>query len=241
MITKASNSEDMRPAVLQHLKDNQFKRVVDVGGVMMPWAREFVTMYADILDPHEYLPQYEDLYDDNLKRAEWMQGDINDDAIWKELFHYTDQNGMFDFAICTHTIEDIRNPMLTLKMLPAIAKEGFIAIPTKHVELCFGIECPERDWQDWGIHGRFRGFMHHRWIFTVKEGVLWAFPKLNFLDHMTGLEWADLENKSNHFHELAFWWSQDGGIPYKIINDDYLGPNGPSVTEMYRTELKEGL
>lgn len=56
---------------------------------------------------------------------------------------------------------------VTLRMLGRIALEGFIAVPSKYVELSH----PEGPWL---------GYSHHRWICSMRSGVLKLYPKLRF-------------------------------------------------------------
>lgn len=230
MIYNATNTEEQRPQVIDYIKSQGFLRVLDVGGAMNPWADEVVTHYFDILD---------------MPGKKVWKGDVSSEESWEDFiidqFYSTKEPpDRFDFAICTHLIEDIRNPEVVLSYLPHVAKEGFISFPSKHWELCRGVECSsERDMKIWGSNSTFRGFFHHRWIYSIQNNQLVAFPKLNFVDHMSGLEWATRENKDKSFHETSFWWKDD--IPFRFFNDDYLGPNGYTVFEKYRNEIKEGL
>ena len=43
MIFGATNLELRREETLDYLRDNKFDRVLDVGGALGPWAKEFVT------------------------------------------------------------------------------------------------------------------------------------------------------------------------------------------------------
>lgn len=40
-----------------------------------------------------------------------------------------------DFAICTHTLEDLDNPGPVWELLPVVARRAFVAVPSKHAEL----------------------------------------------------------------------------------------------------------
>lgn len=222
MIFDATNMKDGKQAIFDYLKEKKFERVLDVGGAMFPRADEFVTHYFDIQE---------------IPNKNCFVGDVCNLEDWEAFISF---EGKFDFVICTQTIEDIRDPHMVLKQLESIAKEGFISVPCKHAELCKEIECSTmEDMECWGIEGLYRGYFHHRWIFTVKDNTLWAIPKLAFIDYLKGLEWATLENKNKYFHELSFRWM--GDIPFKIINDDFLGPDGLTVFNMYRETLKEGI
>ena len=63
------------------------------------------------------------------------------------------------------------------------------------------------------------------------------YPKLPFIEHISGLE--EISYHENPKYMLCFWWKEE--IPFKIVNDDFIGPNPPSVYNMYREGLKEGL
>ncbi len=246
MIFNETNTEDGKPRVFDHLMGGLFPSpidgysVIDIGGAHNPWAKDYTTAYLDILDIREYLKAYPHLLTDKVKKADVFIGDICHPSGWEEVNAWVKANGKFDFSICTQTIEDIRDPIFVLEQLAKMSKMGFISVPCKHSELCVGIECsvPEHR-AAWGTNSDFRGYFHHRWIFTIKEGRLHAYPKLSFIDHMTGLEWADRDNKDRYFHEMSFMW--EGDIPYTIISDDYLGPNGKVILDLYRDTIREGI
>jgi hypothetical protein len=241
MIFKASNTEDQKQEVQRHCKGG---KVLDVGGAMNQWLRPPPYGCIDIQKGGE-------------STKNWI-GDINMPMVWKELLRYVSDNGRFDFAVCTHVLEDIRNPPMVLMMLPLVAEEGFISMPNKYWELGYVENTHEKHYGDAGLmpgpNGyTYRGFHHHRWIYTVKEdNTLWAFPKLSFIDYIEGVvDWipeSEVETRGNmsdggdvagHWHELSFWWAED--IPYKIVNDDFLGPSPNEVFQYYRDHLKEGL
>lgn len=232
--------EGSREKVMEYLKEKRYARVLDIGGAMYPWAREVVTHYFDIINPHEYL-KGGDLYDDNMKRSIYIHGDINDGFGWGAAHADVAENGLFDFVTCTQTLEDIRNPSFVLRSLPLIAKQGFISIPHKYRELTYVEGYDPVAQKEWGLNKPYIGYCHHRWIFSVieKEGrkTLRLFPKLEFISCLVGVQ--ELIKGKAVGNELSFWW--DGEIPFEIINDDYLGPNPPTFFKMYVDTLAEGI
>ena len=81
----------------------------------------------------------------------WVQRDICDREPWP--FH--DQQ--FDFAVCSHTLEDVRDPVWVCAELQRVAAAGYIEVPSLHEELTHGIQGP---WVGWG---------HHRWLVLAGE------------------------------------------------------------------------
>jgi hypothetical protein len=62
-------------------------------------------------------------------------------------------DGMFDFAICSHTLEDVRDPIRVCSELMRVSKSGYIETPAAVTELTRGIQSPL--WCGWN---------HHRWL-----------------------------------------------------------------------------
>lgn len=231
MITKADNKVLLREECLSFLREKQYKRVLDVGGSLYPWAREFVTHYLDINNQHKVCgPEFHCL---QFLSSEYIEGDICRQETWDMMKEYEP----FDFVICSQTLEDIRDPTVALRNLPKIAKQGFITVPSKYRELSF-VEIRNVDIQnEWQLKSPYRGYFHHRWIFTISDGKLYLFPKLNFVEHMQGLE--NVLDHGDMHEELGFFW--ENTIPFGIVNDDYMGPNPPSVFGYYRELLEKGL
>jgi len=214
--------------VLVYLKEKKFEKVIDVGGAMGSWVDEYTTAYFDC-NTDTYLAN-------NPKQM--FKGNLSEPEDWDEILHHVSLHGKFDFANCTQTLEDIRNPSFVVRNLPKSAHEGYIDVPSKYLELKFGNENPDaKDRLVWGLDGLIMGYTGHRWIFNMNEQCLEMYPKLPFIEHLTGLD--DLIFHKEPKYMLCFWWKDS--IPYRIVNDDFIGPNPPSVYSMYRTGLKKGL
>jgi len=216
----------MRARILNYLRENKFGAVIDVGGALDPWAREYVTLYVDLWEPEDWLQRYPENLEDGLVQATArIVGDLDDPRTWNEICNRAEQIGKFDFAICSHVVEHLGNPLITLEALPVIAKEGYMATPSKYTELKRG-----------GHFEQCRGMLPHRWICTVRDGVLWLFPKLNFIEALE-FEWADPEGKPG---ELGFRWKDD--IPFRIITDKELDfPDPYEAIDFFVKELQIGL
>lgn len=77
----------------------------------------------------------------------WIQTDLCDRRPWPVA------DKAFDFAVCSHLLEDIRDPIWVCSEMRRIAKAGYIEVPSRVVEQSKGVENP-----------RHAGFYHHRWL-----------------------------------------------------------------------------
>ena len=197
-----------RPDVLAHVRD--LKRndpnftLIDMGASWNPFSTEFLT--------HTF-----DINANNIPNIKSFKGDLNDYEDWQQLFDYVKQHGKFSFCNCTHTLEDIAYPLAALKYMPRIAKEGFIAVPSKYWEL--------------QLRDLMRGGHHHRWIFDNKNNTLLAYPKINLIEYMSPYQEMDKLIQDNSHLELRIFWKDD--IVFEVINGDYLGPTFQDVINMY--------
>ena len=132
--------------------------VVDVGGSMVGWSAPYVDAIIDFEIPCA------DSFDKKLFKC-----DITHPSDYSEIMEYVETHGKFDFCICTHVLEDIMNPGFVCEQICKIAKGGYIAFPSKYRELS-------------RFEGQYRGHIHHRWIFTIKNEVVYGFPKINYLE-----------------------------------------------------------
>lgn len=147
--------------------------VLDVGGWACPFnraqwildAQPFATrgFYRTFGGPPSQGPDEE-----WFTAATWVQRDICDHAPWP----FADKQ--FDFAVCSHTLEDVRDPLWVCAELMRVAKRGYIEVPSRAAESCLGMERP-----------RQAGLSHHRWLIEI-EGC-----HLRFLHkfHMINADW----------------------------------------------------
>lgn len=193
-----------RPEVINKIKSSGAKTILDVGGWWNTYLRDYVTHVFDQYNP-------------NIEGVSWFQGNINSYESWKPIFDYVEKNGKFDFVNCTHTLEDLAYPEAALKYMPLIAKQGFIAVPSKYWEL------QRRD--------LMRGGHHHRWIMDNKDNVLTLWPKINLIEYMIPYDEISDQINLHADKELRMFW--EDSINYKIINNDYLGPTFEDVIRYY--------
>mgnify|MGYP003645340094 CR=1 FL=1 len=216
-IHKIRLSDHNRREVSEYVRgqrdSNPHYTVIDVGGAAggNPAYDVPANFIVDIK-----VPEGEDLGDrqlrerDNKEEIHYFAVNINYESEWEKVLQYVEENGKFDFCLCTHTLEDVQAPEVAIKMFGRIAKEGYVAIPSKYREL-----------SNWESH-HYKGYFHHRWIYSIKDNELVAYPKLNFIEQDGFL--SRLGDNSNDVADLSFFWKDY--LSVRFMNDDHLGP-GP--------------
>lgn len=130
--------------------------VVDVGGGACPTARADWVIDALLYDQRgRLLGSKEHERNNRYTRETWVQLDVCDRRPWPLA------DKQFDFAICSHLLEDVRDPIWVCSEMSRIAKAGYIEIPSRVVEQSKGIE-----------HPCFAGYYHHRWLVSINGGEL---------------------------------------------------------------------
>ena len=203
-----------RKEILDYLKkskeNNPKFSLIDIGSYGNPWSIEYITATLDINDcAHGEI---------NFK------GNMNSHYIWNEVLEYVNKHGKFDFCVCTHTLEDISNPKLVCDMIEKIAKEGFIAVPSKYAECHRSYSC----------EGPIRGAIHHRWIYNVENNNFIGYPKFSVTEYLNSCEQLE-KSYSPDKSELSFFWKDS--IGFNIVNDDYF-PDSNFMFEIYKNLLK---
>ena len=210
---------DEEEKVRQYLKEKQFKRVLDVGGAQRPWARPYVTHYLDLISPYDWARRYPEM----LKfEGFWEKNFIKQGLNLRFVKENSKPKNMFDFVICSQTLEHVENPELFLTGLSMVGFHGFISIPHKLFELKKGIH--------WGQP--FRGSLPHRWISVIRNETLVMLPKLNFIDCID----FSFDKEDKPIPDLSFWWKDK--IPCNIIDDSHIDfPDPQEAMRFYKEYL----
>jgi hypothetical protein len=117
------------------------------------------------------------------------------------------------------------NPVYVSEQIQKIAKEGYVAVPSKYRELMRFEN---------GNNG-YRGYIHHRWIFDIINNIFVGFPKINYLDSVNSFD--NIASYDDNICDLSFFWKEKIDIVY--INNNYLGPNVLSVMHYYNLLLNK--
>lgn len=156
-------------------------------------------------------------------RIQFFRVNISRENDWKVVEDHVAKHGKFSFSICSHTLEDVANPLLVCEKLSIISESGYVAVPSKFVEMA-------RFEKVMATGISYRGYIHHRWVFTIRDGLLWGFPKVPFVEIDPFFDQIG-NHATNSNLDMSFFW--DSRLNLQIVNDDYLGPSVDAVIGYY--------
>jgi len=141
--------EENSKKILQKLSERNL--VLDIGGWSFPYNR------ADyVIDIHPYETRgffgCQGGREEHFTKDTWI---IHDISSRKKLPF---KNNQFDFVICSHVLEDVRDPIWLCSEIRRVGKRGYIEVPSKRVELTKGV-----------ANSRYAGYYHHRWLAEIKN------------------------------------------------------------------------
>jgi hypothetical protein len=123
--------------------------VLDIGACDRPFNR---ADYVIDMQPFEQVERYmrgQGPGERRFTRQTWIQRDICD----KTPYPFKDKE--LDFVICSHVLEDIRDPLWVCSEMIRIGKRGYIEVPSRLAESTFGRERGQVGWT------------HHRWLVDI--------------------------------------------------------------------------
>lgn len=129
--------------------------VVDIGGWACPFNRADYIIDAEPFDTRGYYATFggkpsQGGAGEHFTRDRWIARDLCDHTPYP----FADKS--IDFVICSHTLEDVRDPLWICSEMVRIAKRGYIEVPSRVWESCRGHESP-----------RTVGLSHHRWLIDI--------------------------------------------------------------------------
>ena len=153
--------------ILRRLRPSDL--VLDVGGWACPFNRAQWILDAQPFDTRGFYRTFGGPASQGGEREwfsaqTWVQRDICDRQPWP--FH----DKQFDFAICSHTLEDLRDPLWVCSELIRVGRRGYVEVPSRAYESCRGVE-----------HPRLAGLSHHRWLIETQGSRLVFLPKYHMI------------------------------------------------------------
>lgn len=180
-------------------------RVLDIGGWARPFNRADYVLDMESYETRGYygaqLPAQGGTKE-RFSRETWIRRDI----CAGEPYPFADKE--LDFVVCSHTLEDIRDPLRVCSEMIRIAKAGYIEVPSRVAESCRGIEAGQVGWS------------HHRWLIDIADDAIvftmkyhkihahWRFSlpesHLRALDERDQVQWLFWEDRfdfrEHHVH-----------------------------------------
>jgi SAM-dependent methyltransferase len=96
---------------------------------------------------------------ERVTRDTWVVRDISDSEPWPFAAK------MFDYVICSHTLEDIRDPVRVCREIVRVGRAGYVETPGAAAEVTRGVESP-----------LWCGWHHHRWLVAEQsDGLAFLF------------------------------------------------------------------
>jgi len=175
--------------------------LLDVGAGASPFARaDWVLDLMAYSDRGLYGPSSAD---ERFTADTWVQRDMCAKTPWPFA------NGQFDFAVCSHTLEDIRDPVWVCEELQRVARAGYVEVPSLEEELTFGVQ---GDWVGWA---------HHHWLVDIRsDGSIDVIVKPHFV-HKPGLHRTAPPTQ----RVAQLWWNGPFAVRERVmIGHDEIGP-----------------
>lgn len=121
-------------------------------------------------------------------------------------------NKEIDFVICSHILEDIRDPIHLCSEIVRIGKRGYIEVPSRTMESIMGLE---------GKH--YAGYYHHRWLIEIEGSEIIFRFKPGLLHNSWRFHFPKSYLKKLSEEERVSWLFWEGAFQYKeVIQISYL-------------------
>ena len=142
--------------------------VLDVGGWARPLARADWVLDLMPYESRGMLGHDGDPSGERFTRETWVVRDLCDREPWPF------EDGRFDFVVCSHTLEDLRDPVWVCSELQRVARAGYIEVPSRLEE------------QSWNVQGPWVGWGHHHWLIDVEDRAITFVFKPHILGGVPG-------------------------------------------------------
>jgi hypothetical protein len=169
-------------------------RVIDVGGGGSAFPRADYVIDLCPFDKRDKLGTLSEI-PQRYTAETWVLADLCDHTPWP----FPDK--FFDYATCSHVLEDVRDPIWLCSEMSRIAKAGYIETPSRILEQTKGIE-----------HPLYAGYAHHRWLITQVGGALEFRHKAHSLHALNEAVIGELgpNQRINPKHEiLVYEWTDN--------------------------------
>src|SRR4051794_37603452 len=175
-------------------------KVLDVGGWASPPSR--ADWGLDLMPPATRGIYGGDEAAERFSAETWVQRDI----CARERWPFDD--GQFDFVVCAHTLEDLRDPVWVCEEIARVGRAGYVEFPSRLEEQSFGFEGP---WSGWS---------HHRWLCEAdRDAAAVRFTFKYDLVHLEQFRFPGWFRAQLRPDQLVDWlWWEDGFAAREVIH-----------------------
>jgi SAM-dependent methyltransferase len=172
--------------------------VLDIGGWARPFNRADHVMDAEPFETRGYygLPaQGGD--SERFTAATWVRRDICEHTPYP----FADKS--IDFVICSHVLEDVRDPLWVCAEMIRIARAGYIEVPSRVAESCRGVEPGAVGWS------------HHRWLIDIADGGITFLMKFHTIHSHWRLSFPASFHRRLSERERVQWLFWEDTFPFR--------------------------
>jgi ubiquinone/menaquinone biosynthesis C-methylase UbiE len=192
---QVSLDEATRRKIQEKIKDKD--KVLDLGSAKCIFTR--ANYIVDILD-------YEDRSTNKswgpkkecFTKDTWIKADIHDKLQFEDNY--------FDFSICTHTLEDIKDPISVCEELIRVSKAGYIECPSREVESIAHLKTE-------GLIG----YGNHRWFVDIEKNNVTFTHKTPYIYCSITMALAPWYEPQSTY--IGLFWENSFEVGEKIIVD----------------------
>lgn len=130
-------------AIYNLLKESD--KVLDIGGAAQPFRRADYVVDAVPYEKRYTSNAFMQGLPERFSKDTWIVQDVCEPLPFED--------GYFDFVVCGHVLEDVRNPIGLVREMQRVSKRGYIEVPSRFYEQLYGLEKP-------GMCGA----SHHHWF-----------------------------------------------------------------------------
>ena len=190
---RVSLSETTRRLIQEKIKDDDL--VLDIAGAKCVFNRADYAIdiagYEERSQNKAWGPKKE-----YFTRDTWIKSDIHEPFPFEDNF--------FDFSLCTHTLEDIKDPISVCKEIMRVSKSGYIECPTREVESTYSL-----------VKDGLIGYGNHRWFVEMTDNSAVFTSKTPYMYCVQGLSLAPGGIATNTY--VGLFWNDSFDVSENII------------------------
>lgn len=135
-----------------------------------------------------------------FSKKTWIVQDISG----KKSLPFKDKE--IDFVVCSHTLEDIRDPIHLCSEIIRVGKRGYIEVPSRILESTIGIE-----------NSHYPGHYHHRWLIEINGSKITFRFKPGFLSSSWKYHFPKSRIKKMNAEERISYFFWNGAFQYEEV------------------------